>query len=312
LITITASRPVTRSPSFYKQHYEQHKLNNKHLILRSIFQLFACAYCRPQSTTDIYETSAQSINESSVANIDSEKRVFGNARVKLRRFAHEQRAARTLGIVMGVFICCWLPFFMLNVLTSVFQAQLPEKLHSIVFTVFTWLGYINSGCNPIIYAFSSRDFKRAFQKILCPKRNKYTTGRLKLIGEPKNCQFCWYYKNNYLNYQLSEHKHLRPGLNGKVKNYWNQSDSVSAQNLNSNSSSLHIHMLHKKNIRKSHDSLTELNLKQKHKSSINSSFLRRLRRRFIIVLGRRHTPPTRNKQFPVTVGDKFTFRKTDL
>lgn len=86
---------------------------------------------------------------------------------KLFKFSREQKAAKTLGIVMGVFVFCWLPFFVYNVITGIFQAKLP-KSHGLIYAVFTWLGYVNSGCNPIIYAFSSRDFKRAFYKILCP------------------------------------------------------------------------------------------------------------------------------------------------
>lgn len=68
---------------------------------------------------------------------------------------------------MGVFIICWLPFFIYNVTTGIFQANLSD-LHDSIFFVFTWFGYLNSGCNPIIYAFSSRDFRRAFYKILFP------------------------------------------------------------------------------------------------------------------------------------------------
>lgn len=40
--------------------------------------------------------------------------------------------------------------------------HVPEKL----FTVIFWLGYCNSLMNPIIYASSSREFQRAFIKVL--------------------------------------------------------------------------------------------------------------------------------------------------
>ncbi|KAI9553356.1 hypothetical protein GHT06_021254 [Daphnia sinensis] len=84
---------------------------------------------------------------------------------KLAKIAKERKAAKTLGIVMGVFIACWLPFFVTNLLSAFCQSCIhnPER----VVTVVTWLGWINSGMNPVIYACWSRDFRRAFARILC-------------------------------------------------------------------------------------------------------------------------------------------------
>ena len=93
---------------------------------------------------------------------------------KITKLAREQKAAKTLGIVVGVFIICWLPFFCTTVLLAICQSQCVYK-EEILFPVFTWLGYINSGMNPIIYALSMRDFRRAFSKmILCCPRYRYS------------------------------------------------------------------------------------------------------------------------------------------
>ena len=90
---------------------------------------------------------------------------------KLSKLAKEQKAAKTLGIVMGVFCLCWVPFFVTNVLWGICNIKCVYR-PEILFPIFTWLGYLNSGMNPIIYAMSMKDFRRAFSKILfccCPK-----------------------------------------------------------------------------------------------------------------------------------------------
>ena len=85
---------------------------------------------------------------------------------KLSKIAKEQKAAKTLGIVLGVFCICWVPYFVMNVLFGICNTQCV-KYADILFPIFTWLGYLNSGMNPVIYACSMRDFRRAFYKILC-------------------------------------------------------------------------------------------------------------------------------------------------
>lgn len=89
---------------------------------------------------------------------------------KITKLAREQKAAKTLGIVVGVFIICWVPFFCANILYGICHSRCVYK-PDILFPVFTWLGYLNSGMNPIIYALSMKDFRRAFSKMIfcCPR-----------------------------------------------------------------------------------------------------------------------------------------------
>lgn len=85
---------------------------------------------------------------------------------KLTKLAKERKAAKTLGIVVGVFILCWLPFFLVNIIVAICGTSCIYKPH-IVMSIVTWLGWLNSAMNPVIYACWSRDFRRAFRRVLC-------------------------------------------------------------------------------------------------------------------------------------------------
>ena len=81
-----------------------------------------------------------------------------------KKMKREHKAAKTLGIIMGAFLCCWLPFFLWYVSTSMCgeKCHTPDVLVSILF----WIGYFNSALNPVIYAFFNRDFRNAFKRLL--------------------------------------------------------------------------------------------------------------------------------------------------
>nr|XP_023413914.1 D(2) dopamine receptor [Loxodonta africana] len=74
----------------------------------------------------------------------------------------EKKATQMLAIVLGVFIICWLPFFITHILNIHCDCNIPPVLYS----AFTWLGYVNSAVNPIIYTTFNIEFRKAFMKIL--------------------------------------------------------------------------------------------------------------------------------------------------
>lgn len=75
----------------------------------------------------------------------------------------ERRAARTLGVIMGVFVVCWLPFFLMYVIVPFCPACCPSD--RMVYFI-TWLGYVNSALNPLIYTIFNLDYRKAFRRLL--------------------------------------------------------------------------------------------------------------------------------------------------
>ncbi|XP_011870307.1 PREDICTED: 5-hydroxytryptamine receptor 2A-like isoform X2 [Vollenhovia emeryi] len=76
----------------------------------------------------------------------------------------ERKAAKTLAIITGAFVACWLPFFFTALLQATCRICQPPE---IVSSVFLWLGYFNSTLNPVIYTVFSPEFRQAFKRMLC-------------------------------------------------------------------------------------------------------------------------------------------------
>ncbi|UMM39930.1 hypothetical protein L5515_016768 [Caenorhabditis briggsae] len=73
----------------------------------------------------------------------------------------ECKARKTLGVIMSVFIICWLPFFILAIFKS-FGMKIPGWLD----LTALWLGYSNSTVNPLIYCKYNKEFRIPFREML--------------------------------------------------------------------------------------------------------------------------------------------------
>ncbi|XP_066534035.1 trace amine-associated receptor 4-like [Hoplias malabaricus] len=87
----------------------------------------------------------------------------------------ERKAAKTLGIVMGVFLLCWLPFFLATVIYPFLDFSTPIN----IFDALVWFGYFNSMFNSLIYGFFYPNFQKAFRIIIyryicCFKKSQST------------------------------------------------------------------------------------------------------------------------------------------
>lgn len=92
---------------------------------------------------------------------DSDKRT--KKRIALKR---ERKALRTLLIITGIFVICWLPFFIFEVVMPFCGRWCQLRIPKVILQIANWLGYSNSMLNPIIYTIFSPDFRKAFKKIL--------------------------------------------------------------------------------------------------------------------------------------------------
>ncbi|XP_066534039.1 trace amine-associated receptor 13c-like [Hoplias malabaricus] len=82
-----------------------------------------------------------------------------------QRVKHENKAAKTLGIVVGAFIFCWMPFYINSLLDPYINFSTPPVL----FEVFVWLCYLNSTINPIIYGLFYPWFRKSLYLIVTMK-----------------------------------------------------------------------------------------------------------------------------------------------
>ena len=100
-------------------------------------------------------------------------RIFMVARDQAKRigrtYAHEIKAAKTIAVVIGAFVICWLPFFVL-VLGYAYNENFPVSME--VYKGIKWMEYLNSCLNPIIYCCLNRTYRRAFQRLFfrCMRR----------------------------------------------------------------------------------------------------------------------------------------------
>ncbi|KAF4528603.1 hypothetical protein B566_EDAN009207 [Ephemera danica] len=80
----------------------------------------------------------------------------------------------TLIIVMVCFLACWTPYIIYSCLLVILtdKESVPPILNPIVY----WCGYLNSACNPIIYAFRSPSFRQGYLEILCRSQGDTRVG----------------------------------------------------------------------------------------------------------------------------------------
>ncbi|KAI4896551.1 hypothetical protein NFI96_006806 [Prochilodus magdalenae] len=89
----------------------------------------------------------------------------------------ETKAAKALGIIIFVYLACWIPYF----LSSLSVKSLTSS--SMVWAVFTWLAYMNSSMNPLLYAIFHPWFRASSLYIMSCKIFEHSSSRFNLFPD---------------------------------------------------------------------------------------------------------------------------------
>ncbi|GAB6032588.1 hypothetical protein CHUAL_011480 [Chamberlinius hualienensis] len=104
-------------------------------------------------------------------------RMRENTNIDMRNSIMQQkRISVTLFVVLICFLVCWSPYIIYSCYAAFVKNK--DKVPKIANPLAYWCGYINSACNPIIYAFRSPSFRQGYYSIVCGKQQRqyHSTG----------------------------------------------------------------------------------------------------------------------------------------
>lgn len=83
---------------------------------------------------------------------------------RFKRVSHDLKAAKTISVVIGTFVCFWAPFMVVSVCYS-----FNVSVTLIVAKIVKWLAYVNALLNPLVYSCVDKQLRTLVIKIVVCK-----------------------------------------------------------------------------------------------------------------------------------------------
>ncbi|XP_059569038.1 histamine H3 receptor [Alligator mississippiensis] len=116
----------------------------------------------------------------STLSLEKRMRMVSQGITQRFRLSRDKKVAKSLAVLVGIFGICWAPYTLLMIIRAACHGHcIPDYWYEASF----WLLWINSAVNPVLYPLCHYSFRRAFIKLLCPKKLK--------IQPHNSLQHCW-------------------------------------------------------------------------------------------------------------------------
>lgn len=87
---------------------------------------------------------------------------------KYKRVSRDLKAAKTISIVIGTFVCCWTPFMVLSICYAY-----TVNVHITIANIAKWSTYCNALLNPLVYSFVDKQLRSLVIKVIvCYNRQR--------------------------------------------------------------------------------------------------------------------------------------------
>ncbi|XP_010076511.1 PREDICTED: histamine H3 receptor, partial [Pterocles gutturalis] len=121
----------------------------------------------PAETLDLSKSKAQ--EAASTASLEKGMKIVSQSMTQRFRLSRDKKVAKSLAILVGIFGFCWAPYTLLMIIRAACHGRcISDYWYETSF----WLLWINSAVNPVLYPLCHYSFRRAFIKLLCPKKLK--------------------------------------------------------------------------------------------------------------------------------------------